>query len=156
VFLDEPTGGVDPVSRRDFWELINELAESGVTVLVTTHYLDEAEYCTQINMIHEGRVVAQGSPAALKRSEITFPMWQVSCSSVTDAAAVLGRADWVVETSIFGTSLHVGTELSTREAPDRILAALTGSGVANVAVTEIAPSLEDVFIHVIRRSGGEP
>ena len=139
----------------NFWELINDLADSGVTILVTTHYLDEAEYCSQVSLMHDGRVVAQGTPAGLKAAEITFPMWQVTCPAVTDAAAALGAADWVVETSIFGRSLHIGTSLSREEAPERITKTLRDAGIAPVAVSEIAPSLEDVFIHVIRRSGGD-
>ena len=155
VFLDEPTGGVDPVSRRDFWELINNLADAGVTILVTTHYLDEAEYCTEISLMHDGRIVAQGSPAALKRAEIKFPMWQVTCPIATDAAAILGDTDWVTETSIFARNLHIGTLLSREEAPGRITKSLEDAGIGPFSVSEITPSLEDVFIHVIRQSSRE-
>jgi hypothetical protein len=82
-------------------------------------------------------------------------MWQIACPSVTDAATILGKADWVAETSIFGTSLHIGTHLSREEAPSRIRQALEQAGVSPVTVSEIEPSLEDVFIHVIKRSGGD-
>jgi ABC-2 type transport system ATP-binding protein len=151
LFLDEPTGGVDPVSRREFWELINSFAEQGVTVLVTTHYLDEAEYCNDVSLMHAGRIAAQGSPERLKREQIPFTIWQISCDEVTDALSILQQQEWVRESSIFGRSLHIGAELSDQEAADTIRSLLTGGGIRVQGVDPIIPSLEDVFIHVIGR-----
>lgn len=153
LFLDEPTGGVDPASRRDFWELINTLAENGVTVLVTTHYLDEAEYCNRVSLMHAGNIVAEGTPSALKRDEINYSILEVRSDSVTDLAKSLRGADWVVETSIFGRTLHLGTRLDAEEAEERLRELDGGAfseGIGGVSL--ITPSLEDVFIRVIQRS----
>lgn len=151
VFLDEPTGGVDPVSRREFWELINEFADSGVTVLVTTHYLDEAEQCNEVSLMHAGRIAAQGSPAALKREQIAGRMWQVNCEAVTDALSLLQEKPWVTESSIFGRTLHIGVDLPEEETPAAIRRVLKEGGIDVGRVESILPSLEDVFIHVINR-----
>ena len=157
LFLDEPTGGVDPASRRDFWELINNLAETGVTVLVTTHYLDEAEYCNTVSLMHAGRIVAEGSPTSLKEDQISYTILEVQCDSVTDLAKQLENEEWVIETSIFGRSLHVGTSLDVQEAKARLegLDARLDEGrfAGEIrSVSSIIPSLEDVFIRVIQRS----
>lgn len=152
LFLDEPTGGVDPASRRDFWELINQLAQSGTTVLVTTHYLDEAEYCNRLSLMHAGRVVAEGTPEELKRERIAESMIEVRCDEVTALARALADEDWVGETSIFGRTLHVATRVAVTEARER-LRRLHGGRFADriTSVTSIVPSLEDVFIRVIGR-----
>ncbi len=157
LFLDEPTGGVDPVSRRDFWELINQFAEQGITVLVTTHYLDEAEYCHEVSLMHAGRIAAQGSPARLKTEQIPFRIWQVTCGEVTDALMLLQKQPWVRESSIFGSSLHVGVDLPDDAAEDALRRVLTRGGIEPERVEAILPSLEDVFIHVIgRENEGAP
>jgi ABC-2 type transport system ATP-binding protein len=148
VFLDEPTGGVDPVSRRNFWELINGLSEKGVTVFVTTHYLDEAEYCNNIHLIHAGRIVAGGSPQELKRIYIRNPILEVECDRVVDALELLQREDWVLETSIFGTYLHVSVT-DEGEGRERIGRLLGANGIIVKRMDRIVPSLEDVFIHRI-------
>jgi ABC-2 type transport system ATP-binding protein len=145
VFLDEPTGGVDPVSRRNFWELINRLSGEGVTVFVTTHYLDEAEYCNDIRLIHAGRIVAAGSPGELKRTYIKNPILEVECDRVVDAMEVLQGEDWVIETSIFGAYLHVSVADET-EGREKVKAALASAGIEVRRMDRIMPSLEDVFI----------
>ena len=145
VFLDEPTGGVDPVSRRNFWELINRLSGEGVTVFVTTHYLDEAEYCNDIRLIHAGRIVAAGSPGELKRTYIRNPILEVECDRVVDAMELLQSEDWVIETSIFGAYLHVSVADET-EGRERVKAALASAGIEVRRMDRIMPSLEDVFI----------
>jgi ABC-2 type transport system ATP-binding protein len=154
VFLDEPTGGVDPVSRRAFWDLINGLSEDGVTVFVTTHYLDEAEYCNDIRLIHAGRIVGGGSPQELKRTTIRHPLLEVECDRVVDALELLQRESWVRETSIFGSYLHVGVE---DEAEGRTLlkGRLAAAGITVSRLDLIAPSLEDVFIHKIEEQTKE-
>ena len=145
VFLDEPTGGVDPVSRRNFWELINRLSGEGVTVFVTTHYLDEAEYCNDIRLIHAGRIVAAGSPGELKRTYIRNPILEVECDRVVDAMELLQSEDWVIETSIFGAYLHVSVADET-DGRERVKAALASAGIEVRRMDRIMPSLEDVFI----------
>lgn len=152
IFLDEPTGGVDPVSRREFWDLINDLAEKGTTVLVTTHYLDEAEYCNDVSLMHGGRLVAQGSPSTLKEEQITVPMFEVACERVTDALALLRRRQWVRESSMFGDALHVAVELPETEGATAIRGALAAGDLEPTRIETILPSLEDVFIHVINRA----
>jgi ABC-2 type transport system ATP-binding protein len=148
VFLDEPTGGVDPASRRRFWELINDLSERGITVFVTTHYLDEAEYCNDIRLIHAGRIVAGGSPRELKTRYIQNPTLEVASDKPVEAMEILQKEPWVLETSIFGTSLHlsVGDEDEGRR---RVLERLGREGIAVQRIDRIMPSLEDVFIHKI-------
>ncbi len=151
IFLDEPTGGVDPVSRRDFWELINGFADEGVTVLVTTHYLDEAEYCNEVSLMHAGRIAAQGSPSELKEEQIPFRIWQISCGEVTDALNLLQEQEWVRESSIFGRALHIGTDLPDDQTVSAIRKLLGKNGIETERIDPIVPSLEDVFIHVITR-----
>jgi ABC-2 type transport system ATP-binding protein len=148
VFLDEPTGGVDPVSRRNFWELINGLSEKGVTVFVTTHYLDEAEYCNDIRLIHAGRLVAGGSPGELKRKYIKNPILEVESDRVVEALEILQGLPWVIETSIFGTYLHVSVA-DEADGRVRVREALAGRGIGVVRIDRIMPSLEDVFIQRI-------
>jgi len=156
VFLDEPTGGVDPASRRRFWELINELSERKVTVFVTTHYLDEAEYCNDIRLIHAGRIVAAGSPRELKDKVIRNPILEVATDRAVDALEVLQKEPWVLETSIFGTSLHVSVA-DEEEGRRLVRERLAREGIVPQRVDRIVPSLEDVFIHMIEEeavSGG--
>jgi ABC-2 type transport system ATP-binding protein len=153
VFLDEPTGGVDPGSRRRFWELINELSDRKVTVFVTTHYLDEAEYCNDIRLIHAGRIVAGGSPRELKAEVIRNPILEVATSRAVDALEVLRKEPWVLETSIFGTSLHVGVA-DEEEGRRLVLKRLAQEGIVPDRLDRIVPSLEDVFLHKIEEQSG--
>ena len=153
VFLDEPTGGVDPASRRRFWELINGLAERQVTVFVTTHYLDEAEYCNDIRLIHAGRIVAAGSPRELKEEIIRNPILEVATDRAVDALEVLRKEPWVLETSIFGTALHVGVA-DEAEGRRLVSARLAREGIVPERIDRIVPSLEDVFIHKIEEPSG--
>ena len=153
VFLDEPTGGVDPASRRRFWELINGLSERKVTVLVTTHYLDEAEYCNDIRLIHAGRIVAGGSPRALKEEVIRNPILEVATARAVDALESLRNEPWVLDTSIFGTALHVGVA-DEAEGRRLILERLAREGIVPERIDRIVPSLEDVFIHKIEEHAG--
>jgi len=148
LFLDEPTGGVDPVSRRGFWELIQDLSHRGTTILVTTHFLDEAEYCQTLTLIHAGRIIAGGSPRELKAEYIRNPILEVECASVVEAMALLQQSDWVLDTSVFGSFLHVSVkdEVSgTRQIRDT----LEARGIPVARITRIVPSIEDVFLHLI-------
>jgi len=153
VFLDEPTGGVDPASRRRFWELINELSERKVTVFVTTHYLDEAEYCNDIRLIHAGRIVAGGSPRELKAEVLRNPILEVACGRAVDALEVLRGEPWVLGTSIFGTALHVSVA-DEAEGRRLIRERLAREGIVPDRLDRILPSLEDVFIRKIEEQSG--
>jgi ABC-2 type transport system ATP-binding protein len=148
VFLDEPTSGVDPVMRRRFWELINDLSGEGVTVLVTTHFLEEAEYCNNIVLINAGKIIADGSPKELKQNYIKTPILEVQCSNVIEAMSLVEKEPWSIETSVFGTHLHVTVpdEALARKELQRILGE---KGLALKSVARITPSLEDVFIYLL-------
>jgi drug efflux transport system ATP-binding protein len=156
VFLDEPTGGVDPISRRRFWRLIDSLAGEGITLLVTTHYLDEAEHCDRIALIHAGRLVALGSVSELKQVFAGRSVLEVSCPRFAEALDAFERADWVLEASIFGTRIHLVVP-EAEEGRRRALELLARAGNGPAAVARIVPSLEDVFIHTIQaaESAGE-
>jgi ABC-2 type transport system ATP-binding protein len=148
LFLDEPTGGVDPVSRRKFWDLIYDLSHHGVTIFVTTHYLDEAEHCNTIGLIYNGRLIALGSPTELKHSLDLYSVFEVQCSKPIDALELLGRQAWTADTSIFGSAFHVST-LNVQEAEMKIHSILTKENITVSRIEKILPSLEDVFIHRI-------
>jgi ABC-2 type transport system ATP-binding protein len=148
LFLDEPTGGVDPVSRRKFWDLIYDLSHHGVTIFVTTHYLDEAEHCNTIGLIYNGRLIALGSPTELKHSLDLYSVFEVQCSKPIDAMELLGRQAWTADTSIFGSAFHVST-LNVQEAEMKIHSILTKENITVSRIEKILPSLEDVFIHRI-------
>ena len=156
IFLDEPTGGVDPIMRRTFWDVIHTLAEGGTTVFVTTHYLDEAEFCNRLMLIHAGKIVAGGSPQQLKTEFIRNPVFEVEVENVVDAMSRLERAPFVEEVSIFGTMLHV-TAAETIDNEDQIRSFLTKQGDSVSRIDRIVPSLEDVFIRLIdRQEAAEP
>ena len=148
LFLDEPTGGVDPISRRRFWNLIDTMAGEGVTIIVTTHYLDEAERCDRIALMHAARLVALGTVAELKEVFAGRALIEVSCPRVLEAQERLEKEDWVLEASVFGTRIHLvvaDAETGIRRARET----LDAGGFAPLAVERILPSLEDVFIHCI-------
>ncbi len=152
VFLDEPTGGVDPIMRRNFWDLIRSLAEQGTTVFVTTHYLDEAEYCNRIMLIHAGKIIAGGSPAELKTKYITNPVMEVEADRVIEAMSALEADPRVAETSVFGTFLHVSVGPGF-DAEEVIRTGLSKHVIQVIRIERIVPSLEDVFIHLIDLQG---
>lgn len=148
LFLDEPTGGVDPLSRRQFWGLIDGLARSGVTIIVTTHYLDEAEHCARIALMHAGRLVALGSVAELKTVFAGRAVLEVGCERFLDALEVLEADPAVHETALFGTRIHAVVD-DAPGAGERLAARLRQAGFGAVEVVRTLPSLEDVFIHSI-------
>jgi ABC-2 type transport system ATP-binding protein len=152
VFLDEPTGGVDPVSRRQFWMLIDDLADSGVTVLVTTHYLDEAEHCHRIAIIHAGRLAALGSTAELKAVFGGRSILEVQSADPVQAMRVLDGFDDVEKTSVFGTAVHAVMKQRVTDV-DSLKARLGAAGVAARRVEPVEPSLEDVFLEVVAEAG---
>lgn len=149
VFLDEPTGGVDPISRRRFWDLIRTLAAGGVTVLVTTHYMDEAENCDRLGLMHAGRLIAIGAVAALKEVFGGRSVLEVRVGRFLDALERLDETPGVHEVTVFGTRLHAVVD--SEAAGRAILAArLPASEFGEVTARPVRPSLEDVFIHSIQ------
>jgi ABC-2 type transport system ATP-binding protein len=150
LFLDEPTGGVDPLSRRQFWRLIDSLSQSGVTVLVTTHYLDEAERCHRVALIHAGKLAAIGTTTEVKRVFQGRPILEIRSSSAVDAMRVLDATAGVEKTSLFGTAVHAVLR-SDAVSPAEITARLADAGVAVESLAPVTPSLEDVFLDVVDR-----
>jgi len=150
LFLDEPTAGVDPVSRRRFWTMIHGLASAGTTIFVTTHYLDEAEHATRIGMIHNGVLKALASPAELKRHALQGALLNVVCSAPFDAVQRLEELDGVRDVALHGTDIHVLIDPDAL-APEAVGGRLTEAGIAVQDIRQIEPSLEDVFISLIGR-----
>jgi ABC-2 type transport system ATP-binding protein len=148
LFLDEPTGGVDPISRRRFWGLIDRMAGEGVTIIVTTHYLDEAERCDRIALMHASRLVALGTVAELKEVFAGRALLEVTCPRILEAQEVLEHEKWVLEASVFGTRIHL-VAADAEEGRRSAREVLEGAGFSPVSVERIVPSLEDVFIHCI-------
>ena len=153
VFLDEPTGGVDPEARRRFWDLIDELVSGGKTVFVTTHYMDEAERCHRVALMHAGRLLALDSVPDLKRVFPKGTIVEVSCSHPAQAMASLEKMPGVVDVALFGERLHV--VLSDPAEGAALAHGLDAVGCENATVREISPSLEDVFIRVIATAEGK-
>jgi ABC-2 type transport system ATP-binding protein len=151
VFLDEPTSGVDPISRRAFWDLINTLSESGTTIFVTTHYLEEAEYCGNIILINSGKLIAEGNSKELKSKYLTNTILEIECIPIIDALSILEKASFVDETSIFGNHIHiiVNEKYSGKE---QIKSLLEGKNITVKSIENIIPSLEDVFIHLLEKN----
>jgi ABC-2 type transport system ATP-binding protein len=148
LFLDEPTAGVDPVSRRQFWTMIYGLAQSGVTVFVTTHYLDEAEHADRVAMIHGGVLRALGTPSELKRSALQGKLFSVACDAPMAAVTALQPAPGVREVALYGATLHVLIDGSL-DPSQAIAARLQAAGIGVRSVQPIEPTLEDVFISLI-------
>jgi ABC-2 type transport system ATP-binding protein len=152
VFLDEPTGGVDPLSRRRFWDLIGELSRGGVTVLVTTHYLDEAEHCHRIAIIQAGQLAALGTATELKQTFDDRPIVEIYASKPVEAMAILDAHDRVEKTSLFGTAVHAVLKDRSTD-PQALSSALQAKGIDVTAIGAVSPSLEDVFLDVVERVG---
>ena len=150
LFLDEPTGGVDPVSRREFWRLIDSLSGSGTTVLVTTHYLDEAERCDRVAIMHLGRLAALGTIAELKQTFADRPIIEVRATDPVSTMAWLDRSPMVEKTSLFGTSVHAILKRGSGSAA-ALSDALTAAGHRVLNLEPVVPSLEDVFLDVVDR-----
>ena len=151
LFLDEPTGGVDPISRRQFWRLIGSLSASGVTVLVTTHYLDEAEYCHRIAVIHAGRIAALGTTTELKRAFADRPILELQASHQIDVMRALEGLDDVETSSVFGTAVHAVLRPGATTT-DTLVVRLRAQGLDVTSATVVAPSLEDVFLDVVEQA----
>jgi len=146
IFLDEPTSGVDPISRRDFWGTIQGLSAKGITTLVTTHYMEEAEYCQRLALISAGRLIAQGTPEELKRS-FAHGILYVECSDLIRGLELLSGEPSFVETSLWGSGLHVVT--SQKGAEERVAEILHAGGISIEVLKPAQVSLEDVFVYKI-------
>lgn len=148
LFLDEPTAGVDPLSRRRFWDLIHRLSSSGVTVFVTTHYMDEAEHCHRVAFIDRGRLIKLDSPTALKKEQSTGKIYELIADNWKAVFDLLRKnRDRFGPVSLFGTAIHLGV-------PERKLSDLSSfldsAGQSSVSINEVAPSMEDVFVSLLR------
>ncbi|HMQ39424.1 MAG TPA: ABC transporter ATP-binding protein [Micropruina sp.] len=149
LFLDEPTGGVDPVARRQFWDLLYELAGRGVTLFVTTHYMDEASHCNQLAFIYRGRLIAEGSPGDIRHDLLSEQVLEIRLADVDAALSWLETADGVEEAYLSGASLHAVV------APDAVAGfadRLRASGFADADVRLVEPTLEDVFVNLVARA----
>lgn len=151
LFLDEPTGGVDPLSRRQFWRLIDALAASGVTVLVTTHYLDEAERCHRVALIHAGRLAAIGTTGEVKQVFSGRPIVEVRTPRPMDAMRALDAMPEVEKTSLFGTAVHAVLR-DARVSAGELARRLQAEGIEIDSADEVPPSLEDVFLDVVEHA----
>jgi ABC-2 type transport system ATP-binding protein len=145
IFLDEPTSGVDPISRRRFWDLIHQMAQQGVTVFVTTHYMEEAEYCNRLALIFRGRIVALGSPAELKRDSMKGELLFMRCEPLGKAVEALQSAPGVMDAAVFGDALHLVVADAAAARP-RIESFLAAREIQVSQIEKIRPTLEDVFV----------
>ena len=148
IFLDEPTSGVDPISRRSFWDLIYQLAAEGVTIFVTTHYMDEAEYCDRLAMIYRGELVAIGTPDELKDQYMTADILNLECSDPFAALQVVKEIPEIKEAALFGRGLHLTVEDAQLVIPI-ITLVLKKRQIHYARLGKINPSLEDVFVSII-------
>ena len=148
IFLDEPTSGVDPISRRQFWDLIYELSEKGVTIFVTTHYMEEAEYCDRLGLIYRGELIAIDTPEGLKTEHMKDDVLEVHSSRPQEAMDLIADLAEVKEVALFGKKLHVVTE-SREKATRSIEETLSGQGFSVEKIEPTRPSMEDVFVSLI-------
>jgi ABC-2 type transport system ATP-binding protein len=150
VFLDEPTAGVDPASRRAFWELIYELAQASVTVFVSTHYMDEAEHCDWLSLIDAGKIVASGSPGDLRRTHFHARLLELDAETTFRWIDALEKAPGIEEVAMHGNKLHL-TVADPDEAKKQILLVGEKLQLRVAAIREITPSLEDIFVSVMTK-----
>jgi len=149
LFLDEPTSGVDPISRRNFWNMIYEMARAGTTVFVTTHYMDEADYCDRLALIYRGKIIAEGTPNELRKNYMTRDVLEIEADRLVEAMEILEKQG--IETAVFGSLLHA-TVKDAKAAVPVIYKTLGESNIMVRRVDKIVPSLEDVFITLIETS----
>src|ERR1700733_516786 len=148
LFLDEPTSGVDPIARRTFWDLIYQLSSSGHTVFVSTHYMDEAEYCHRLALMYRGKVIALGTPAELKGSLSSHNLFHLEVSDLLGSMNGLEKIPGLAEIAVFGGGLHVTAADATRAVPE-MRSALERAGISVPVLEPIQPSMEDVFVAMI-------
>jgi ABC-2 type transport system ATP-binding protein len=148
LFLDEPTSGVDPIARRGFWDLIYQLSEAGHTIFVTTHYMDEAEYCHRLALMYRGRIVALGAPSELKETLQSYSLMDLDSSDPLESMKALEREEGILDIAVFGGGLHLTVQDPNVAAP-RIRRALEQRGIDIQRLEVIQPSMEDVFVAMI-------
>jgi ABC-2 type transport system ATP-binding protein len=149
LFLDEPTSGVDPMSRRKFWDLIREMADSGTTIFVTTHYMEEADYCDRLALIYKGRIVAEGAPMQLRQNYMKREILEIETERTVEALEILLENG--MESAIFSSTLHATVQDADASAL-RIRRVLESAGIAVERIDRVMPSLEDVFVTLIEAS----
>jgi len=150
LFLDEPTSGVDPIARGAFWGLIHDLAETGHTIFVSTHYMDEAEYCNRLALMYRGKVIALGTPAELKKGLTGYTLLRLDSSEPLDTMRALEGLAGVHDVAVFGSGLHVTVDNEAAVSP-QIRAALGARGIEIARLERIEPSMEDVFVAMIEQ-----
>lgn len=155
IFLDEPTSGVDPATRRNFWDLIYDLAENNVTIFVTTHYMEEAEYCNRIGLINHGRLIALGTPQELIKHHLEGDVYAVETSDVLGAIESLSMIDQVLDAAVFGRAMHVRL-VKGADAENILRQPLVANGLDLGRIQPISPTLEDVFVALVgQKSAGD-
>ena len=154
LFLDEPTSGVDPLSRRRFWDLIYRLTEQGTTVFVSTHYMEEAEYCHRLALMNRGRLIALDTPGQI-RASMRVPLLEIRTDQSAQAVEVLNAMPSVQDAAMYGRAVHV-TVTDVDAARREINARLRAAGIGVQGIDDIAPTLEDVFVWQVRAAGGAP
>jgi ABC-2 type transport system ATP-binding protein len=150
LFLDEPTAGVDPVHRRDFWHLLYRLTAQGTTIFVTTHYMDEAEQCHRLAFIHDGKLVATGTPTEIKRNQMNGHVIEIDCDQPAPALQALRELERLEEVALYGRLIHVVVRDVATQQP-QIAEKLQAAGITVNRILAIPPSLEDVFISSAKR-----
>jgi ABC-2 type transport system ATP-binding protein len=161
LFLDEPTSGVDPLSRRRFWSLIYDMAGRGITIFVTTHYMDEAEYCDRLALIYRGKIIALGTPAELKKEYMPETVWELETDDLVKSLDVLKRDVGAVrepplrEVAVFGNTLHVVTPKGA-DLTSSLPSLLSAGGIPIRRLEQVEPSLEDVFVSLVEAKDREP
>ena len=153
IFLDEPTAGLDPLSRRAIWELLYQLAESGTSLFVTTHYMEEAERCNTIAFISDGKILRIGQPTQLKQ-ELSRQILEVACQPLMKASRLFGALEGVRGVTVYGTTLNLNVT-DQKEVEARVIAVAAKEGVEITSIRPIAASLEDVFSDLDARKKGE-
>ncbi len=160
LFLDEPTSGVDPLSRRRFWNLIYEMAGRGITIFVTTHYMDEAEYCDRLALIYRGKIIAMGTPGQLKEEFMPQAVWELETDDLVRSHGFLKRATGAIhesplqEVAVFGNTLHLVTPKGT-DLASSLPSLLSSHGIDTRRLERIDPSLEDVFVSLVEEKDRE-
>lgn len=149
LFLDEPTSGVDPISRRNFWNIIHEFANAGITVFVTTHYMEEAEYCDYLVLIYKGKIVVQGTPHELKTTRNSHNIFSVRTKSLSDLYSLLAARPDFSEVNLFGDAIHFVSALELSAVKGAVESLASGAGIEVEGVEGILPSLEDIFVMAI-------
>ncbi len=154
VFLDEPTSGVDPVVRDKFWQLIGQLSNEGSTIIVTTHHLEEAEFCENIIMMHLGRIVVNGSPEGIRRHFSDLPLFEIETARPLIVFNIVEQETWVTDAAIYGNNVHVYAEI---ENPVSALESVLGrNDITDFRIVKASPTLEDIFVKETRPDGNKP